>query len=128
MLKESYCREVLKELWSEKDVAQKLFDLHQIGVDGSVGADSDSDDKLLILMINQEIVMNNLENVLGKRYLKECGSYCKCSHDVFAQDLVDSVGCWLNEEEFKMKYRCSHLSLNAITKMIEDHNIFKKGK
>ncbi|KAL7460789.1 hypothetical protein ACHAXS_001232 [Conticribra weissflogii] len=81
MPEESYRRKVLKELWSEKDVVRQLFDLRQIGIDGSVGADSDSDDKLLILMINQEIVMNNLEKVQGKRYLKERGSHCKFSHD-----------------------------------------------
>ncbi len=68
MPKESYCGKVLKELWLEIDVAQQLFDLHQIGVDGSVGADSDLDDELLILTINWEIVMNNLENVQGKRF------------------------------------------------------------
>ncbi len=27
-----------------------------------------------------------------------------------------------------MKHQCSHLSLDAITKMIEDHDVFKKGK
>lgn len=66
MPKESYCWKVLKALLSEKDVAQQLFDLCQIDVDGSVGADSDSDDNSLIFMINQEIVMNNLEEVHGK--------------------------------------------------------------
>ncbi len=80
MPKESYRRKVLRELWSEKDVAQKLFDLCEIGVDGSVGADSDLNDKFLILIINWEILMNDLEKVQGKRYLKGCGSYRKCSN------------------------------------------------
>ncbi len=89
---------------------------------------SDSENDLLIFMMNDEEEDENVQNAEGKRKLKEYGRYRKEGRNTFVQDCNDSVGCWLSDYEFKMKYQCSCRSLYAITKMIKDHKIFKNGK
>ena len=34
---------------------------------------------------------------------------------------------WLNDEEFKRKYRVSRVTLDKITSLIENHEVFAEG-
>ena len=54
----------------------------------------------------------------------------KSESRVFEDDLrVNEDGThWLNDREFKHKYRMSRDMLDPVTKEIEGHDIFKKGK
>ncbi len=107
MPKESYHEQILNNLRAGKELAENLLLLIELDDDISDESESmasDSDNDSLIFLLNDEMADEDLQNAEGKRYLKECGSYMKHRHNVFVQDLDDSVGCWLSDYKFKMRY------------------------
>ncbi len=66
--------------------------------------------------------------MLKRRDTLRNGGLIEHAHNVFLHDLDVSVCSWLNKKKFKKKFCCSFESVNAITNMINDHDIFKKEK
>jgi hypothetical protein len=47
--------------------------------------------------------------------------------NLFEEDLYEGTSCWLNEAEFKDKYRMTRSSFWLIVDLIQDHPIFQSG-
>ena len=56
--------------------------------------------------------------------------FCRTEIDIFSHDLsVSEDGShWINNCEFKRKYRMSREMLHLITEEIKDHDVFKNSK
>ena len=98
------------------------------GDSGSVGSNSDSSnsgvglDELLFLKVKDD-----LDAALDSRYLQRT-KYRKTDDTVFRKHIDRSEGCFLNEEEFKIHYRCSRDAFDWIVSEIEDHSIFNNER
>ena len=70
-----------------------------------------------------------LHTVLGQRYLAKRGCR-KSGMNIFEHDLHEEEDGthWMNDSDFKKKYRMSREMLDKITKEIEGHDVFKRGK
>ena len=78
-----------------------------------------------------QMARHRLKKIAESRYIAD-RVYRKPTslESVFEVDLrceEDSTH-WLNDREFKAKYRCSREALFRICEVIETHNIFKRGK
>ncbi|EJK67066.1 hypothetical protein THAOC_11944 [Thalassiosira oceanica] len=70
-----------------------------------------------------------LSDLANTRYLRD-RIIRKPSTNVFEEDLrVEEDGThWMNDNEFLNKYRMDRETLDAVTEMIEDHPVFKRGR
>jgi hypothetical protein len=71
-----------------------------------------------------------LNCIVESRYSVERKHRKSSLESIFDDDLSKSEDGthWLNELEFKRKYRCSRDALDRITEEIKTHDIFKKGR
>jgi hypothetical protein len=71
-----------------------------------------------------------LNRIVERRYSVERKHRKSPLESIFDDNLSESEDGthWLNELEFKQKYRCSRDALDRITEEIKTHNIFKKGR
>lgn len=88
---------------------------------------TDDPDPISFLFIRACRQFNRIKNT---RYFKQRGSYRRSEHNEFEEDLrvSDDGSHWLNDEEFKRRYRVSRESLDRITSLIESHDVFQPRK
>jgi DDE superfamily endonuclease len=76
-----------------------------------------------------EFVAVQLHEAESQRYHEPRLQYRTRQQGRFEDDLYEGSGDeqpWLNEDEFKQKYRCSRESFKAILELIKDHPVFKE--
>lgn len=71
-----------------------------------------------------------LNRIVESRYSVERKHRKSPLESIFDDDLRESADGthWMNDIEFKQKYRCSRDALDRITEEIKTHDVFKKGK
>ncbi len=123
LIMSSYCVQVIKKLCSIHDVSQKIF-ITRVASGNSTDSDNNNNEEAF--QLNYLSACIELEHVINSWYAGKRGKYRKSALDVFQQDLDDSDGCWLTQEEFKHKYHIDKESLDIITEMIKGHDVFQK--
>lgn len=118
----------MAKLLSARDRARAWFVIDEL----FGGDDSDEDRSIdftspsFLAYLQSSKALSDLANT---RYLRD-RIIRKPSTNVFEEDLrVEEDGThWMNDNEFLNKYRMDRETLDAVTEMIEDHPVFKRGR
>jgi hypothetical protein len=87
----------------------------------------DADDTTFMCLLQARARLKRVENT---RYIAERKCRKSKLENIFEDDLRESEdgSHWMNNMDFKRKYRCSRESLDKITDKIKGHDVFKPGK
>ena len=123
MPKQSYRRKALAHVRRSYERAKMLFAVDQL-LDDDVSLNLESP-----TFISYLHARSRLSSILNSRYIttRTCR---KSEMNIFENDLnVQEDGLhWMNESDFKKKYRMSRDMLDKVTDIIKDHDVFKRGK
>lgn len=109
-----------------KAATSLLFLAKLVDDDDSIAIDLTDPDPVVASFLSRFTSLNRLRK---SRYSQK-RTYRKSKlQDIFEDDLFvsDDGNHWLNDNEFKRKYRCSREALDKITAKIEGNDVFKKG-
>ena len=124
---ESSRSKALRELLRRYEQAKRFFVVDQL-LDDDDSGDIDLDSPSFLSYLQSK---SNLRTRSNSRYFEERVVRRMKSMRVFEHDLqIKKIRkkTWLNDDEFKRKYRMSRENLDRVTEKIKDHSVFKRGK
>ena len=93
---------------------------------GGIGGDLDLEDPTLLSYLQARF---RFHQTSGRRYFKTRTHRKSTLQNIFEDDLWECEDDmhWMNDVEFKRKYRCSRPVLDKIVQKIETSDVFKRG-
>jgi hypothetical protein len=109
-----------------KAATSLLFLSQLVEEDDSISIDLTDPDPVVASFLSRFTSLNRLRK---SRYMQKRTHRKSKLQDIFEDDLFVSEdgNHWLNDNEFKRKYRCSREALDKISAKIEGNDVFKKG-
>ena len=94
-------------------------------IDG-IGENLDLEDPILVSYLQAR---SRFHKTSGRRYFKTRKQRKSGLQNIFEDDLreCEDDTHWMNDVEFKRKYRCSRSVLDKIVQKIETNDVFKRG-
>ncbi len=125
---ESSRSKALRELLRRYEQAKRFFVVDQLLLDDNDSRDIDLDSPSFLSYLQSK---SNLRTRSNSRYFEERVVRRMKYLRVFEHNLqIKKIRkkTWLNDDEFKRKYRMSREDLDRVTEKIKDHSVFKRGK
>ena len=128
MPKQSYRSQAIAKILGNYERAKALFVVDQL-LDSDCDSDSVSIDLDSPSFLTYLSSKSKLDTAINTRYIKNRMTR-KSPVEIFEHDLHEEEDGthWINDDEFKMKYRMSREMLDSVTDIIKDSKVFKKGK
>ena len=128
MPKQSYRSQAIAKILGNYERAKALFVVDQL-LDNDCDSDSVSIDLDSPSFLTYLSSKSKLDTATNTRYIKNRMTR-KSPVEIFEHDLNEEEDGtqWINDDEFKMKYRMSREMLDSVTDIIKDSKVFKKDK
>jgi len=125
MPKQSYRRKALTHFTRNYERAKLLFAVDQL-LDGDDDSSLDFESPSFLSYLRAR---SGVASILDSRYISK-RTCRKSSMNIFENDLHEQEDGlqWMNDSDFKKKYRMSRDMLDQVTDLIKDNDVFKRGK